>query len=75
MFRNRLFNPILCELPISLDYLVEPEVVELQERLKFGENLVVVETVDGFDVTCTVVQFTCDLGKKQFSYMNHKFLS
>ncbi len=42
-------------------YLVEPEIVRLQKRLKFGEKLVVVKAIDGLYITGTVVQVTCDL--------------
>lgn len=41
--------------------LVEPEVVRRQKSLKFGEKLVVVEAVNGLNVTGTVVQISCDL--------------
>lgn len=42
-------------------HLVEPEVVRLQKSLKFGEKLVVVEAINGLNVTGTVVQISCDL--------------
>lgn len=42
-------------------HLVEPEVVRLQKSLKFGKKLVVVEAIDGLNITGTVVQISCDL--------------
>ena len=44
-------------------YLIEPEVVRLQQCLEFREELVIVEGIDGLHITSAVVQVPCDLSK------------
>ena len=44
-------------------YLIEPEVVRLQQFLEFREELVIVEGIDGLHITSAVVQVPCDLSK------------
>lgn len=46
-------------------HLVEPEVVRLQKGLEFGEELVVVEAIDGLHITSAVIQIAGDLQGKQ----------
>lgn len=42
-------------------HLVKPEIVWLEENLKFGEKLVVVEAINGLHVTSAVIQIAGDL--------------
>ena len=51
------------ELPLMIRYLIEPEVVRLQQFLEFREELVIVEGIDGLHITSAVVQVPCDLSK------------